>query len=228
MAPTSSSSKCMTQKCLYTFIWLTWLVTILLSITYGTMSVLMLQGLYEWMYNAGINSVIEIASKISGVTGSCAVLLVMLGIYIIVSLVVLIGKLFKKKDSFDFQYGFLVGVTFSLIFVCLQTALVVQASQYLVAGKGEINFETDVPQISDESLFRATTIVGYVTSFVYFLLFLFLTSYHCAVSCGCCLDNPPPVAKAASKDSTAPSPTASTSSRTSSKISAKSKPSSKV
>jgi hypothetical protein len=67
------------------------------------MSVLMLQGLYEWMYNAGINSVIEIASKISGVTGSCAVLLVMLGIYIIVSLVVLIGKLFKKKDSFDFQ-----------------------------------------------------------------------------------------------------------------------------
>lgn len=61
-----------------------------------------------------------------------------------------------------------------------------------VAGQGQVGFDTEVPLMSDDNLFNATTIVGYVTSFVYFVMFVFLVSYQCAVGCGCCLDDTPP------------------------------------
>mmetsp|Transcript_29259 Transcript_29259/g.69802 ORF Transcript_29259/g.69802 Transcript_29259/m.69802 type:complete len:219 (+) Transcript_29259:158-814(+) len=199
-----------TRKGIYTTLWIIWLLTLISSLVFASLSLVVLSGLFEWTSEAQLTTIDSISDRLSGVIGSTGILLIALSFYFLLSIVVLLGRICSSPEALDFRYGVFAGFTCCMVFITLQTALVVNASIYLT--EATVNFEPQIPLFpaSDTDIFRTTAIMGYVTTSLFLILFLFIMSHQFSVCCGCCpdIEDRPKRMRARVKEPEAPAPAA--------------------
>mmetsp|Transcript_29971 Transcript_29971/g.76868 ORF Transcript_29971/g.76868 Transcript_29971/m.76868 type:complete len:254 (-) Transcript_29971:110-871(-) len=212
--PAAAPSSGCSQRCIWVGLLLIYLATLILSVGYGIMAIVVLDRLNQWRKSVSFTSVYNLSDDLIGVTGACVCLVICIAVYLIFSLVVLCGKLCAKKDHPDFRYGMLTGGTFFMIFICLQAAMTIHASHYWVEGPMQDLVRSDQRGSTtvNPTLFTGATVLGYVTSVLYFSMFIFLMMYQFSMACHCCSppdtkESPPKAEAAAAAGASSPAGT---------------------
>mmetsp|Transcript_859 Transcript_859/g.2610 ORF Transcript_859/g.2610 Transcript_859/m.2610 type:complete len:137 (-) Transcript_859:2174-2584(-) len=122
----------MNSRYIYGLLWLAYLFTTLVSLAYGVLAVFVLSGLSQWASQSSWGEVFDLSKRLIGAYGGCAILIGTLCLYAGLSIPVMCAKMCTKKDSPGFWWGTMTGSTFFMTWVCLATAMTVQASLYLV------------------------------------------------------------------------------------------------